>query len=248
MRSPSYRLLIADEEDRVRRLIKLYANGHDAATEEAVHGEQALTMALERPYDIILLDVKLRDISGPEVCRLLKSMKSTPVILLSRQGDESDKLLGFEAGADDYVAKPFSPRELMHRINAILRRTRPMLGPERPIHTAETAVPQLLIDHRARRIVFHGQELSLTLKEYDLLRQLALHEGITFTREALVRRVWKHQTDGSCRTVDSHIKRIRGKLDAIRPYASSIIRTVWGVGYRLDASATEDNRASIDRR
>ncbi|WP_420819417.1 response regulator transcription factor [Paenibacillus thalictri] len=239
----TYRALIAEDEERMRRLLRMYLQADSAAADEADNGEDALTMALAQDYDIVLLDWMMPGISGLEVCQLLKCMKSTPVILLTAHGDESYRIKGFEAGADDYVSKPFSPRELICRIHAILKRTKTDLRlPDynSSAHKIMSPFSPVSIEHHARRVMVEGSEISLTLKEYDLLRFLAMNERKTFSREELFIEVWKHEPSGDYRTVDSHIKRIREKMHAVTPVASQMITTVWGIGYRFDPPAPND--------
>ncbi|MCM3271916.1 response regulator transcription factor [Paenibacillus elgii] len=234
----AYKMLIADDEDRIRRILNLYLNKDGAAVDETGDGTQALQMALDRDYDILLLDWMMPGLNGPEICRMLKQVKATPVILLTAKADESDRLLGFEAGADDYVLKPFSPRELICRIHAILKRTAPGRLRLENKSRHDIVLPHLVIEHLARRVLIDGHEIALTLKEYDLLRYFALNENKTLTREELLKEVWKYEVIVDFRTVDSHIRRIREKMQAVSPPAASMLRTVWGIGYRLDVPAS----------
>ncbi|MEI7024159.1 response regulator transcription factor [Paenibacillus sp. y28] len=234
MSKAAYKILIADEESRIRSRIHMYLDHDGAVVEDAKLGESALIKALERDYDLILLNRTLPDMSGLDICALIKGMKTTPIILMSSKSDEEERILGFEAGADDYVINPFSPRELICRIHAILKRTKKNFRPQQQSTSSDIVLPQLTIEHEARRVLVRGIEVSLTLKEYDLLRYLALNEGKTFTREALLKEVWKCEPSGDLRTVDSHVKRIREKLQPSCEPGSTVIRTIWGVGYRLE--------------
>lgn len=229
-----FHILIADDEEHIRKLIQMYLNKDVAVIDIAEDGETALNKALSKDYDIVLLDWMMPGISGLEVCQLLKSMKSTPVIMLSANGNESDRLKGFEAGADDYVTKPFSPRELLCRVYSILKRTQHETSAKKRLQTDKIILSPLTIDHHAHRVTIDNQELTLTPKEYDLLRFLAIHFGKTFSREDLIREVWGFEVGSDFRTVDSHVKRLRDKFEAVSPAFSNTIKTIWGIGYKFD--------------
>jgi len=164
-------------------------------------------------------------------------MKTTPIIMLTAKGDENDRLRGFEAGADDYVVKPFSPRELLCRIHSVLKRTKMELSQNGRLPSDKITLSQITIEHDAHRVTVNDQPLALTLKEYELLRFFALHVGKTFTREQLFKEVWNGEICIRLRTVDTHVKRLRDKFDEVRPSLSRVIITVWGIGYRFDPTA-----------
>ncbi|MBE1445775.1 response regulator transcription factor [Paenibacillus sp. OAS669] len=229
-----FHILIADDEEHIRKLIQMYLNKDIAVIDIAEDGETALNKALSKDFDIILLDWMMPGISGLEVCQLLKSMKSTPVIMLSANGNESDRLKGFEAGVDDYVTKPFSPRELLCRVYSILKRTQQVTTTMKRLQADKIILSPLTIDHHAHRVTIDNQELTLTPKEYDLLRFLAIHCGKTFSRKELIREVWGFEAGSDFRTVDSHVKRLRDKFEAVSPAFSNTIKTIWGIGYQFD--------------
>lgn len=234
MKQP-YKLLIADDERRIRSLIRMYLERDGALIEEADNGEQAVMKATETHYDIIIMDWMMPGLNGLEACQIIKGIKKTPVIFLTGKNEETDRLLGFEAGVDDYLTKPFSPRELSLRVRAILKRSNPVIyWSDNPGISDQIVFKHLIIEHGSRRVIAKGKQISLTLKEYELLRYFSLHIGITFTREALLKEVWNYGAKGDSRTVDTHIKRIREKLQTASAEAASMIRTVWGIGYRMD--------------
>ncbi|WP_139489226.1 response regulator transcription factor [Brevibacillus dissolubilis] len=231
------KILIVDDEERIRRLLKMYLERENFVIDEAEHGEQALEMALASDYDTILLDLMLPGIDGIEVCQRIREHKATPIIMLTAKGEETNRVHGFEAGADDYVVKPFSPREVVFRVKAILRRASATAFLKTdPVVTSHSVIvfPDLTIDHDAHKVTANGQEVNLTPKEYELLHYLALSPDKVFTREELLKDVWHYDFFGDLRTVDTHIKRLREKLNKVSPQAANMIATVWGVGYKLE--------------
>ena len=204
------------------------------AVRAVASGEEALAELAQAPFDAVLLDVGLPGIDGFEALRQLRGRgHGLPVIMLTARGDEIDRVVGLELGADDYVTKPFSPRELSARVRALLRRTaeaaalRARLAPVNPAPASP-----LQIDAPRRRAAFGGQPLDLRPREFDLLALLAAHPGQVFTREALLRQVWGADEFLDARTVDVHVRRLRAKIAAIAP-DEELIQTEWGVGYRL---------------
>jgi two-component system response regulator ResD len=236
--SINFKVLVADDEERTRRLLRMYLEKEGAFVEESCHGGDALQMGMDHDYDIIILDWMMPELEGLEVCKRIKYAKTTPVLMLTAKDDEDDKINAFKAGADDYITKPFSPRELMFRIQAILRRATPenYWTAFKSQGSGALILPHLLIEHDARRVLVDGQEVSFSLREYALLRYLVMNEGNTCTRDTLLRDVWGYESNGDHRTVDSHVKRVREKLQAVSPAAASMIGTIWGVGYRLEAT------------
>ncbi len=228
------KILVVDDEERIRNLLRLYLEREGYEIDEADEGETALNKALEENYQLIILDLMLPKMDGIEVCRKLREKKSTPVIMLTARGEESSRIQGFEVGADDYVPKPFSPRELIYRVKAVLRRsaTNQYLDADRTKNVL--IYPHLTIDHDAHKVTVDGQEVYLTPKEYDLLYYLALSPDKVFTREQLLKDVWNYEFFGDLRTVDTHIKRLREKLSSASKEAAEMIKTVWGVGYKLE--------------
>ncbi|MGD8189151.1 response regulator transcription factor [Brevibacillus ginsengisoli] len=230
------RVLVVDDEERIRRLLKMYLERENFYIDEAEHGEQAVELALTEDYDIILLDLMLPGIDGIEVCQRIREQKATPIVMLTAKGEETNRVHGFEAGADDYVVKPFSPREVVYRVKAILRRASATayLKTETTSSHSILVFPELTIDHDAHKVLASGQEVNLTPKEYELLHYLALSPDKVFTREELLKDVWHYDFFGDLRTVDTHIKRLREKLNKVSPDAAQMIATVWGVGYKLE--------------
>ncbi|NOY94108.1 MAG: response regulator [Deltaproteobacteria bacterium] len=223
------RILVVEDEIDLADLVafNLRQAGHEVIT--AGKGTTALAEVQRSRPDLVLLDVMLPDISGIEVCRRLRREAATanlPVLMLTAKGSEVDRVVGFEVGADDYVVKPFSPRELVLRVEAILRRAR---GDQAPAQGQVLALGRLLIDEPAHRVLVDGEEVPLTALEFRLLLDLATRRGRVQSRDALLERVWGYSMGTETRTVDTHVKRLREKLGA----ASESIETVRGVGYRM---------------
>lgn len=232
------KVLVVDDEERIRRLIRMYLEREDLVVEEAENGKEALDMALSNDYDVILLDIMMPEMDGIEVCEQLRLEKNTPVIMLTAKGEESNRVQGFEVGADDYIVKPFSPREVVLRVKAVLRRTGSIVGD----HTAQAGnliiFPHLTIDLDAYRVTSNDTEVALTPKEYELLLFLAQSPDKVYKREDLLKEVWQYEFFGDLRTVDTHVKRLREKLSSVSKEAAKMIVTVWGIGYKLEV---EDN-------
>ncbi|CAG7611902.1 Transcriptional regulatory protein SrrA [Paenibacillus solanacearum] len=235
MTEPKKTILVVDDEERIRRLLRMYLEKENFAIEEAEDGESALRKAMDADFDLILLDVMLPGIDGNEVCARLRQVKSTPIIMLTAKGEETNRVQGFESGADDYVVKPFSPREVIYRVKAILRRSSVTAYLSKEVNTSNNIVfPNLVIEHDAHRVTAGGQEVALTPKEYELLHYLAVSPDKVFSREELLKDVWNYEFFGDLRTVDTHVKRLREKLNKVSPDAAGMITTVWGVGYKLE--------------
>lgn len=231
----SARILVVDDEARIRRLIRMYLEREDFTIEEAENGTEALNLALKNDYDVILLDVMMPEMDGVQVCEQLRLEKSTPVIMLTAKGEEANRVQGLEAGADDYIVKPFSPREVVLRVKAILRRMGGASGNDVD-STAKNLIvfPNLTIDLDAYRVTANDIEVKLTPKEYELLCFLAKSPDKVFKREDLLKEVWNYEFFGDLRTVDTHVKRLREKLTSVSEEAAKMIVTVWGVGYKLE--------------
>ncbi|MFF3891083.1 response regulator transcription factor [Streptomyces sp. NPDC001914] len=221
------RVLVVDDDPTVSEVVAGYLDRAGYLVDRADDGPTALVRAAEHRPDLVVLDLMLPGMDGLEVCRRLRSRGPVPVIMLTARGDEEDRILGLEVGADDYVTKPFSPRELVLRVESVLRRSRPDTG-VRPLRAAGVAV-----DPGARRATRDGAELTLTLREFDLLSFFLRHPGRAFSRQDLMREVWGWDF-GDLSTVTVHVRRLRGKVedDPARP---RLIQTVWGVGYRFEA-------------
>lgn len=230
------RILIVDDEDRIRRLLRMYLERENYVIDEAENGIEALEMALNNDYNCILLDLMMPGKDGIEVCTELREHKNTPVIMLTAKGEESNRVQGFEVGTDDYIVKPFSPREVVLRVKALLRRSS-QTDFLQPGATARDIIvyPHLSIDHDAHRVTANGQEVNLTPKEYELLHFLAKSPDKVFDREQLLKEVWQYEFFGDLRTVDTHVKRLREKLNRVSEKAAGMIVTVWGVGYKFEA-------------
>lgn len=226
------RILVVDDERSIVQMVeqRLRRDGFDVIT--AASGNTALASLREQPPAAVLLDIGLPDIDGFEVLRRLRAEGLTvPVIVLTARGDEIDRVVGLELGADDYVVKPFSPRELVARVRALLRRTAEADALRAQLRPTLDATPHLQLDQPRRLAQFHNQPLNLRPREFDLLALLATHPGQVWTREALLRQVWSTEQHIDARTVDVHVRRLRAKLAAIAP-DDDPIQTEWGVGYR----------------
>ena len=219
-----YKLLIVDDEQKIRDIILKYARFEGYGVDEAPDGMTALEKLSEREYDLVVLDVMLPDLDGFSVCKELRKTSKTPVIMLSARGEEYDRIHGFEVGIDDYVVKPFSPKELMMRIGAVLKRTN---GISDEVFEYEG----LKVDFAGRIVYIDGNKRDLTPKEYDLLFYLIKNKGIALTREKLISNVWGYDFFGDDRTLDTHIKLLRKNLGEY----SSLIVTLRGVGYRFES-------------
>ncbi|MBX9393748.1 response regulator transcription factor [Streptomyces sp. TRM72054] len=234
MEQQSYgaRVLVVDDDPTVAEVVSGYLDRAGYVVDRAGDGPDALARAAAHWPDLVVLDLMLPGMDGLEVCRQMRVRGPVPVIMLTARGDEDDRILGLEVGADDYVTKPFSPRELVLRVESVLRRTRPA-----PHSTGTLSAAGLTIDPAARRAAKNGAELALTIREFDLLAFLLRHPGRAFSREELMREVWGWDF-GDLSTVTVHVRRLRGKVedDPARP---RFIQTVWGVGYRFDAGDGE---------
>ncbi len=219
-----YKLLVVDDEQKIREIISKYAQFEGYSVEEAPNGMTAIEMFKEKDYDLIILDVMMPDLDGFSVCRELRKNSRTPVIMLSARGEEYDRIHGFEVGIDDYVVKPFSPKELMLRVSAVLKRTN-------SISDDVYEYKGLKVDLAGRIVYIDGKKTDLTPKEYDLLFYLIKNKGIALTREKLISNVWGYDFFGDDRTLDTHIKLLRKNLGE---YAGLIV-TLRGVGYRFES-------------
>ena len=228
---PRFRVLVVDDEPMVTEVVERYLvrDGFEVAT--ASDGDEALAQAQTWGPDLIVLDLMLPGRDGLEVCRSLRHESSVPIIMLTARGDETDRIVGLEVGADDYMVKPFSPRELVARIKAVLRRS------VTPTDAATShnllRFPGLTINPRTRAVEVSGKSASLTAKEFDLLHFLASHPEQVFSREQLMNDVWDYTFAGEASTVTVHIRRLREKIepDPLRP---RFVKTVWGVGYKFE--------------
>lgn len=233
--SEKFSILVVDDESRIRRLLKMYLEREGYEVDEAENGDEAIQMFLEKDYHCILLDIMMPEKDGLEVCQEIREKSTTPVILLTAKGEEADRVQGFELGADDYIVKPFSPREVVLRVKAILRRSQAFTPTTNVASSKDLVVfPHLTIDHDAHRVTADGVEVNLTPKEYELLYFLAKSPDKVFDREQLLKEVWRYDFFGDLRTVDTHVKRLREKLNRVSENAAKMIVTVWGVGYKFE--------------
>ncbi|WP_306328352.1 response regulator transcription factor [Streptomyces venezuelae] len=225
------RILVVDDDPTVAEVVTGYLERAGCAVEHAADGPEALRRAAERWPDLVVLDLMLPGLDGLEVCRRLRATGPVPVIMLTARGDQEDRITGLEVGADDYVTKPFSPRELVLRVESVLRRTRTTAASAvapRPVLRAG----DLTVDTATRRATRARAELGLTLREFDLLAYLLEHPRTAHSREALMRRVWGWDF-GDLSTVTVHVRRLRAKIEE-DPARPRLIETVWGVGYRFE--------------
>ncbi|XAS68843.1 response regulator transcription factor [Micrococcaceae bacterium Sec5.7] len=230
------RILLVEDEQTIADVVRDYLVRSGFQVDLARDGFTALQLASSRQPDLILLDRMLPGLDGAEVCRRLRETMSVPVIMLTALGTEDDRILGLEVGADDYITKPFSPRELVLRVKSVLRRSIQEFSPEPAVEIAG-----FRLNPAARTVAHHGQPLSLTVREFDLLAFLLRRPNQAFSREDLIRAVWGWEF-GDLSTVTVHVRRLREKIedDPTRPV---LLKTVWGVGYRLDAPAEQDRTA-----
>ena len=220
-----YKILVVDDEVRIRSIIKKYAEFEGHSVIEAADGMEAVHLCRKENFDIIIMDIMMPELDGFSACREIRKISDTPIIMLSARGEEYDKINGFELGIDDYVVKPFSPKELMLRIEAVLKRAQKSEAvSEIDIYKCEG----LEVNFTARRVYIDGVEANLSPKEYDLLFFMIKNKDIALTREKLINKVWGYDFFGGDRTLDTHIKLLRKSLGK---YSTHIV-TLRGVGYR----------------
>ena len=219
-------LLIVDDEQRIRELIRKYAVFEGYEVDEAADGMQAVEKCRARRYDLVIMDVMMPELDGFSACREIRKTSQVPMLMLSARGEEYDRIHGFELGVDDYVVKPFSPKELMMRVGAILKRS--AVSPAAA--SDQVTIGELVVDFTARRVTLSGQALDLSPKEYDLLFYMVRNRGIALTREKLISEVWGYDFFGDDRTLDTHIKLLGRRLGDM----ADRITTLRGVGYRFE--------------
>lgn len=221
------KILVVDDEFRIREIIKKYAvfEGHQVT--EAVDGMSAIEICNSESFDIIIMDVMMPELDGFSACREIRKSCNTPIIMLSARGEEYDKIHGFELGIDDYVVKPFSPKELMMRVNAVLKRSKNTSVESKDVFKFKG----LVVDFTARIVTVDGKRVEMTPKEYELFFYMVRNKGIALTREKLISEVWGYDFFGDDRTIDTHIKLLRKSLGE---YSRCIV-TLRGVGYRFEA-------------
>lgn len=224
----SKRVLVVDDEKLIVKGIRFSLEQDGMAVDCAYDGEEALQLAKEHNYDIILLDVMLPKLTGFEVCQQIREFSDVPVVMLTAKGDDMDKILGLEYGADDYITKPFNILEVKARIKAIMRRTN---GKENSGKTSRIIESKdMKLDCEGRRVYVKGKEINLTAKEFEVLELLMLNQNKVYSRENLLKIVWGCDYPGDVRTVDVHIRRLREKIET-NPSEPKYVHTKWGVGY-----------------
>ena len=221
------KILVVDDEIRMRKLLKdfLVKSGYEVL--EAEDGEKAVdTFMMEKEIALIILDVMMPKMDGWQVCREIRKCSKVPIIMLTAKSSEEDELRGFELGVDEYISKPFSPKILVARVEAVLRRSN-KTAPEEVVHAGKIA-----IDKSAHQVTVDGQEIELSYKEFELLSYFAENQGIALSREKILNHVWNYDYFGDARTIDTHVKKLRSKLGK---EVGEYIKTIWGMGYKFEA-------------
>ena len=221
-----YKLLIVDDEQKIREVIREYAEFNGFETDEAADGMSAIGLVKLNDYDLIIMDVMMPKLDGFSACKEIKKIKDIPIIMLSARGEEYNKLFGFELGIDDYVVKPFSPKELIARVNAVISRNKASA----PSDSDELSFGGLVINMPARTVTIDGEKAELTPKEYELLFYLVKNRNLALSRDKLLQDIWGYDFFGDDRTIDTHIKNLRNNLGPYRDY----IVTLRGVGYKFE--------------
>ena len=233
-------ILIVDDEDRIRRLLKLYLERESFEIHEARDGKEAYELALENNYACILLDLMLPEMDGIEVASKLREHKDTPIIMLTAKGKKQIVLKDLNR-EQMIILLPFSPREVVLRVKALLRRTQTANTEQSEPHARDIIeFSHLVIDNDAHRVLADDQQVNLTPKEYELLIYLAKTPNKVFDREQLLKEVWHYEFYGDLRTVDTHVKRLREKLNRVSSDAAQMIQTVWGVGYKFEVKPSDE--------
>lgn len=221
-------VLVVDDEKLIVKGIRFSLEQDGMEVDCAYDGEEAFQKAKEKEYDMILLDVMLPKMDGFEVCQSIREFSNVPIVMLTAKGDDMDKILGLEYGADDYITKPFNILEVKARIKAIMRRTQPSKGKSQNPAVIEKG--DLCLECDSRRLHILGKEVNLTAKEFDLLELLVKNENKVYSRENLLNTVWGYEYPGDVRTVDVHVRRLREKIE-VNPSEPKYVHTKWGVGY-----------------
>ncbi|MGI6702835.1 MAG: response regulator transcription factor [Clostridia bacterium] len=222
------RILVVDDEPGIREIIREYFAPEGFVVDQAADGVEALKLFEKSRYSLVILDIMMPKVDGWTVCREIRKTSQVPIIMLSARGEEYDKLFGFELGVDDYMVKPFSPRELMARSRAVIRRSQS--AQERDAGKNKAVFEGLEINFVSRNVTVNGEPVALTPKEYELLSFFSKNPGRVFSRQQLLSRVWGYDFYGDVRTVDTHVKMLRESLGEYRGY----IVTVWGTGYKFE--------------
>ncbi|MBB5265027.1 DNA-binding response OmpR family regulator [Catenibacillus scindens] len=221
------KILVVDDESRMRKLVKDFLSKKGFEVIEAENGEQAVDIFFEtKDIALILLDVMMPKMDGWEVCREIRKMSQVPIIMLTAKSDEKDELLGFELGVDEYITKPFSPKILVARVEAILRRSN-AIGPDDIIEAGG-----IRLNKAAHEVTVDGEPVELSFKEFELLSYFVANQGVALSRERILNNVWNYDYFGDARTIDTHVKKLRSKLKDKGEY----IKTIWGMGYKFEVS------------
>jgi len=227
-------VLIADDNRQITSILEEYVKKEGYTPKIALNGQEAIDLFLKFQPDVVLLDVMMPIMDGFEVCREIRKNSNVPVIMITARGEDFEKIMGLDIGADDYIVKPFSPREVMARVRAILRRVTHADGQKQQIFSFQN----LIVNADDYIVTIDGKEVPLTKKELEILWTLATNQNKVFSRDNLLNSLWGYDYFGDSRTVDSHIKRLRAKLDEY-PHEDWQIRTIWGVGYKFEVKANE---------
>lgn len=220
-----FKVLVVDDESRMRKLVKDFLVKNEYQVLEAENGEEALNIFFgQNDIALVILDVMMPKMDGWQVCREIREVSKVPIIMLTAKSDERDELLGFELGVDEYISKPFSPKILVARVGAILRRTAQA--------SAETKLSAggITVDKSAHIVTIDGREVDLSFKEFELLVYFMENQGIALSREKILNSVWNYDYFGDARTIDTHVKKLRSKLGS----KGEMIKTIWGLGYKLE--------------
>lgn len=221
-----FKILVVDDESRMRKLVKDFLVKEDFVVLEAGDGQEALDVFFDnKDIALIVLDVMMPKLDGWEVCKEIRSQSKVPIIMLTAKSDERDELLGFKLGVDEYISKPFSPKILVARIEAILRRSAP--GDE----DEKVEMGGIVVDKAAHTVTVDGKDVELSYKEFELLTFFMANKGIALSREKILNNVWDYDYYGDARTIDTHVKKLRSKLGE----KGNLINTIWGMGYKFDA-------------
>ena len=221
----TFKVLIADDESRMRKLVHDFLARKGYIVVEAADGQQALDMFYaDKDISLVILDVMMPKMNGYDVCREIRQTSKIPVIILTAKGEEDDEIVGFNCGADEYISKPFSPRILTARVDALLRRSYPTDAEGKPV-----TIGGITLDKTAHRVLVNGEEVDLSFKEFELLDYFMKNNGVALSREKILNNVWNYDYYGDARTIDTHVKKLRHKLGPCGDY----IQTIWGMGYKF---------------
>ena len=221
------KVLVVDDESRMRKLVKDFLTKSNFEVLEAEDGSKALDIFYEeKDISLIILDVMMPKVDGWQVCKEIREYSKVPIIMLTAKADERDELMGFELGVDEYISKPFSPKILVARVEAILRRTNQSISDE------VTQAGGIVIDKIAHRVTIDGKNIDLSYKEFELLSYFVVNKGIALSREKILNNVWNYDYFGDARTIDTHVKKLRSKMGE----KGDLIKTIWGMGYKFETA------------